>query len=59
VEVTIFLVNGIRLQGQIRSFDNFTIQLVRGTGTQLVYKHAVSAINPAEPIQLIDPTSNE
>jgi host factor-I protein len=57
VEVTIFLANGIRLQGQIRSFDNFTVQLVRGTGTQVIYKHAISAIHPAEPIQLIDPAS--
>ena len=57
VEVTIFLANGIRLQGQIRSFDNFTIRLDRGNGTQVIYKHAISAINPAEPIQLIDPTS--
>jgi host factor-I protein len=57
VEVTIFLANGIRLQGQIRSFDNFTVQLVRGNGTQVVYKHAISAIHPAEPIQLLDPTS--
>jgi host factor-I protein len=57
VEVTIFLANGIRLQGQIRSFDAFTVQLVRGTGTQVIYKHAISAIYPAEPIQLTDPTS--
>jgi host factor-I protein len=57
VEVTIFLANGIRLQGQIRSFDNFTVQLVRGNGTQVVYKHAISAIHPVEPIQLLDPTS--
>ena len=58
VEVTMFLVNGIRLQGQIRQFDNFTVLLGRGSGIQVVYKHAISAINPAEPIQLADP-SNE
>ncbi len=57
VEVTIFLANGIRLQGQIRSFDSYTIQLVRGYGTQVVYKHAISAINPAVPIELPDLTS--
>jgi host factor-I protein len=55
IEVMMFLVNGIRLQGQIRSFDNFTVQLVRGNGTQVVYKHAISAIHPAEPIELRDP----
>ncbi len=52
IEVTVFLVNGIRLQGQIRTFDTFTVHLVRGTGTQVVYKHAISAINPAEPVEL-------
>ena len=51
VEVTMFLVNGIKLQGQITWFDSFTVQLVRGTGTQVVYKHAISAINPAEPVE--------
>jgi host factor-I protein len=45
-----FLVNGIKLQGQIRQFDNFTVLLVRGSGVQVVYKHAISAINPAEPV---------
>jgi host factor-I protein len=59
IEVMMFLVNGIRLQGQIRSFDNFTVQLVRGNGTQVVYKHAISAIHPAEPIELMDSTSFE
>jgi host factor-I protein len=54
VEVTIFLANGIRLQGQIRSFDSFTVQLVRGNGTQIVYKHAISAIHPVEPVELVD-----
>ena len=56
-EVTIFLANGIRLQGQLSSFDNFTIQLVRGNGTQIVYKHAISAIHPTGLVQLIDPAS--
>ncbi|WP_312887611.1 RNA chaperone Hfq [Microvirga arabica] len=57
VEVTIFLANGIRLQGQIRSFDSYTVRLVRGTGTQLVYKHAISAIYPAVPIEMPDLSS--
>jgi host factor-I protein len=58
LDVTMFLVNGIRLQGQIRQFDNFTVMLVRGSGTQVVFKHAISAIYPAEPIQLEDPASS-
>jgi host factor-I protein len=57
VEVTIFLANGIRLQGQIRSFDNYAVQLARGGSSQVVYKHAISTIHPAEPIELMDPTS--
>ena len=55
VEVTMFLVNGIRLQGQIERFDNFTVQLVRGNSAQIVYKHAISTIIPVEVIQLSDP----
>jgi host factor-I protein len=55
LDVTMFLVNGIRLQGQIRQFDTFTVMLVRGSGTQVVFKHAISAIYPAEPVELIAP----
>jgi len=58
IEVTVFLVTGIRLQGRIKRFDNFTVELARGDSSQIIYKHAISAINPAEPIQLADP-SNE
>jgi host factor-I protein len=57
LDVTMFLVNGIRLQGQIRQFDNFTVMLGRGNGTQVVYKHAISAIHPAEPVELIGLTN--
>lgn len=55
IDVTIFLVNGIRLHGQIKSFDRFVVHLVRGTGMQVIYKHAISAINPAEPVELSIP----
>ncbi len=54
-EVTMFLVNGIRLQGQIERFDSFTVQLVRGNSSQVVYKHAISTIIPVEAVQLFDP----
>jgi host factor-I protein len=57
LDVTMFLVNGIRLQGQIRQFDNFTVMLVRGNGTQVVFKHAISAIHPAEPVEVIGQTN--
>jgi host factor-I protein len=51
-EVMLFLVNGIRLQGRIARFDNYTVQLMRGSSSQVIFKHAISAISPAEPIQL-------
>ncbi len=54
-----FLVNGIRLLGRIRRFDNFTVELVRDGRSQIIYKHAISAINPAEPVQLAGPGSFE
>jgi host factor-I protein len=56
-DVTMFLVNGIRLQGQIRRFDNITVMLVRGSGIQVVYKHAISAIYPVEPVELLSPSA--
>jgi host factor-I protein len=55
IEVTMFLVNGIKLLGRIKRYDSFTVQLVRGSSSQVVYKHAISTILPAEPIQLFDP----
>jgi host factor-I protein len=57
LDVTMFLVNGIRLQGQIKQFDTFTVMLVRGNGTQVIFKHAISAIYPAEPVRMFDPNA--
>ncbi len=53
--VTIFLVNGVKLQGIITWFDNFSVLLRRDGHTQLVYKHAISTVMPGAPIQLFDP----
>ncbi len=50
--VTIFLVNGVKLQGLITWFDNFSILLKRDSHAQLVYKHAISTIMPLQPIYL-------
>ncbi len=52
--VTIFLINGVKLQGAVTWFDNFCVLLRRDGQSQLVYKHAISTIMPAEPIQLYD-----
>ena len=52
VAVTVFLVNGVKLQGIVSWFDNFCILLRRDGHVQLVYKHAVSTIMPAEPVNL-------
>ncbi len=52
--VTVFLVNGEKLQGIITWFDNFSVLLRRDGHTQLVYKHAISTVMPGAPIQLFD-----
>jgi host factor-I protein len=51
VQVSIYLVNGIKLQGQVDSFDQYVI-LLKNTVTQMVYKHAISTIVPARPVNL-------
>lgn len=53
--VTVFLVNGVKLQGIITWFDNFSVLLRRDAHSQLVYKHAISTVMPAQPIQLFEP----
>jgi host factor-I protein len=52
--VTMFLVKGVKLQGIITWFDNFSVLLRRDGQAQLVYKHAISTIMPAQPIDLAD-----
>jgi len=52
--VTIFLVNGVKLQGIITWFDTFSVLLRRDAHSQLVYKHAISTVMPSVPIQLFD-----
>ena len=54
VSVTIFLINGVKLQGVITWFDNFCVLLRRDGQSQLVYKHAISTIMPVTPVQLFD-----
>jgi host factor-I protein len=51
VPVSIFLVNGIKLQGQIESFDQFVV-LLKNSVSQMVYKHAISTVVPARNIKL-------
>jgi host factor-I protein len=52
--LTIFLVNGVKLQGVVTWFDNFCVLLRRDGHSQLVYKHAISTIMPGTPISLYD-----
>lgn len=54
VPVTIFLINGVKLQGVITWFDNFCVLLRRDGQSQLVYKHAISTIMPGAPINLYE-----
>ena len=51
IPVSIYLVNGIKLQGQIDSFDQFVV-LLKNTVSQMVYKHAISTIGPARNVRL-------
>ncbi len=54
IMLTVFLVNGVKLQGIVTWFDNFCILLRRDGQAQLVYKHAISTIMPASPVNLQD-----
>jgi host factor-I protein len=57
--LTIFLVNGVKLQGVVSWFDSFCVLLRRDGQAQLVYKHAISTIMPAQPVQLYEPGEDE
>ena len=57
--VTVFLVNGVKLQGIITWFDNFCVLLRRDGHSQLVYKHAISTVMPVSPISLYDEKEEE
>jgi host factor-I protein len=57
--VTVFLINGVKLQGIVTWFDNFSVLLRRDGHTQLVYKHAISTIMPSTPIQLFEPEGED
>jgi host factor-I protein len=54
IPLTIFLVNGVKLQGVVTWFDNFCVLLRRDGHSQLVYKHAISTIMPGHPISLFE-----
>lgn len=54
MSVTVFLVNGVKLQGVVTWFDNFSLLLKRENNVQLVYKHAISTIMPGGPLDLSD-----
>ena len=51
IPVSIYLVNGIKLQGQIESFDQFVVVL-KNSVNQMVYKHAISTVVPARPVSI-------
>jgi host factor-I protein len=58
VPVSIYLVNGIKLQGQVESFDQYVV-LLRNTITQMVYKHAISTIVPARAVNFASSEDQE
>lgn len=57
IPVSIYLVNGIKLQGQVESFDQFVI-LLKNTVSQMVYKHAISTVVPARPVHNLGAPNN-
>lgn len=57
--VTVFLVNGVKLQGIVTWFDNFSMLLRRDSHVQLVYKHAISTIMPGGPLNLHEEADGE
>ena len=57
VPVSIYLVNGIKLQGQIESFDQFVV-LLKNAVSQMVYKHAISTVVPARNVSISGPDTN-
>lgn len=59
VPLTIFLVNGVKLQGIVTWFDNFCLLLRRDGHSQLVYKHAISTIMPGQPVQMFEPGEDD
>lgn len=58
IPVSIYLVNGIKLQGQIESFDQFVI-LLKNTVSQMVYKHAISTVVPARSVSHNNPSHSQ
>jgi len=56
--MTVFLINGVMLQGVVASYDQFSLLLERGGQVQLVYKHAISTLQPAHSLNL-EPEKNE
>lgn len=59
MSVTVFLVNGVKLQGIVTWFDNFCLLLRRDTHVQLIYKHAISTIMPGGPLNLYEESSDD
>jgi host factor-I protein len=59
IPLTIFLMNGVKLQGIVTWFDNFCVLLRRDGHSQLVYKHAISTIMPAQPVNLMEADGEE
>lgn len=56
--LTVFLINGVKLQGVVTWFDSFSMLLRRDGHSQLVYKHAISTVMPQSPIQLFEASNS-
>lgn len=59
IAVTIYLVNGFQIKGQVRGFDNFTVILENDNKQQMIYKHAISTIMPLQNMQIMNADKNQ
>lgn len=61
VPVTVYLINGVQLRGYVKGFDSFTVLLENEGKQSMIYKHAVSTVSPARPVELpaVDRPANE
>ncbi|BFH62143.1 MULTISPECIES: RNA chaperone Hfq [Paenibacillus] len=59
IPVTIFLVNGFQIRGNIKAFDNFTVVVDTDGKQQMLFKHAISTVTPQRNVSLMQETQNE
>lgn len=57
IPLTLFLMNGFQLRGTIQSFDQFAVLILSEGRQNLIYKHAISTVQPSEPVKMVNPAA--